>query len=99
MSEHNKISGVNRKMNKITIYTQTNCKASEKLKNFLITQNIKYINKDITYDVLQKREMIERSGGMSTTPQIFVGNQYVKSIDELKEIINSQDSTKEETAA
>jgi len=63
----------------------------------LSNHEIKYIEKDISYDVLQKREMIERSGGRSTTPQIFMGNRHIESFDVLHGSITAD--SKESTAA
>jgi glutaredoxin len=76
-------------MDKIALYTQANCRQSDKIKQWLNSRNIRYLDKDITYDVLQKREMIERSGGRAVTPQMFMGNQRISSFEELQRILSA----------
>lgn len=68
-------------MEKVIIYTQQGCKQSDKLKMLLNTQGTRFIEKDITCNVLLKREMIERTGGRSVTPQAFVDGKYIPNID------------------
>lgn len=70
-------------MSRIVIYTQSNCRQSEKAKQFIHSKNLNFIEKDITYDVLGKREMIERTGGKATTPQIFVSGKHIGTYDDL----------------
>jgi glutaredoxin len=76
-------------MKKITIYTQSSCRHSDKLKQLLNSKKINFVEKDISNNVLLKREMIERTGGRAITPQIFVENRYMSNIDELHHSINN----------
>lgn len=70
-------------MAKIVIYTQSNCKQSEKTRQLIQSLNLSCNEKDISHDVLLKREMIERTGGRSTTPQVFVNGQHVGSYEDV----------------
>lgn len=70
-------------MSKIVIYTQSNCRQSEKAKQLIQSKNLSFTEKDITYDVLVKREMIERTGGRATTPQIFINSQHIGNYEDL----------------
>lgn len=38
---------------------------------------------DAAYDVGKKREMMEKAGGRSTFPQIFIGERHVGGCDDL----------------
>lgn len=69
-------------MEKVILYTQQTCRQSDKLKQLLNAQGIDFVEKDITYNVLLKREMIERTGGRSITPQAFVNGKHITSIEE-----------------
>lgn len=75
---------MDKKMARVLIYTQANCKLSEKAKQLISSKNVKFIEKDITYDVLLKREMIERTGGKASTPQMFVNGKLVNNFDDLQ---------------
>ena len=69
-------------MSKILLYCQSGCKASDKLKQTLSSNKISFIEKDITNDVLLKREMIERSGGRATTPKLFLNGELINESSE-----------------
>ncbi len=77
-------------MEKVIIYTQSNCRQSDKAKQLLSAKRIEYVEKDISYDVLLKREMIERTGGRSITPQIFVQGKLVGGLDDLQGVLKSK---------
>lgn len=76
---------VNLIMPRITIYTQPNCKESERLKDVLASKSITFEERDVSKDVMVKREMIERTGGKKITPQIFINGKNFSNINELKE--------------
>ncbi len=73
-------------MSQVLIYTQANCKLSDKARNVIgsaVGSSLKCIEKDITYDVLLKREMIERTGGRASTPQVFINGKHVSNYEDL----------------
>ena len=69
-------------MKKITIYTTTICPYCARAKALLKRKGLTYeeINAE---DEKVRAEMIKKSGGMRTVPQIFVGNQHIGGSDEL----------------
>lgn len=69
-------------MQKIIIYTQPCCKESEKLKEKLSSLSIHFEEKDVSKDVIVKREMIERTGGKKITPQIFVNGRNFSNLND-----------------
>lgn len=73
-------------MSEIILYTQLNCRSSDKAKQLLQSKKIKFLEKDISYDVLTKREMIERTGGRVNTPQIFIKGKHIGGFTELTSI-------------
>lgn len=74
-------------MEKLIIYTQSNCRQSEKAKQLIQSQSIKFLEKDVNHDVLLRREMRERTGGKVITPQIFINGEYLGSYEELTQFI------------
>jgi glutaredoxin 3 len=75
-------------MPKIIIYTQPNCKNSEKIKHVLSAKDVFFEERDVSKEVYYKREMIERTGGKKTTPQVFVDGRLVHSHVDLEKIVN-----------
>jgi glutaredoxin 3 len=69
-------------MKKILIYTTTICPYCVRAKALLTRKGFAYeeinANDDKTRD-----EMIKKSGGMRTVPQIFIGDQHIGGCDEL----------------
>lgn len=70
-------------MTNILLYTQQNCRFSDKAKQLLQIKKVTFSEKDVSHDVLLKREMIELSGGRVTTPQIFVDGRHIGGCDDL----------------
>ncbi|MDC3116280.1 glutaredoxin 3 [Alphaproteobacteria bacterium] len=71
------------KVNKVVIYTSSLCGFCYKAKSLLKRKNILFdeINVDINYE--KKKEMIDRSNGRTSVPQIFFDNQHIGGCDEL----------------
>ena len=70
-------------MSELIIYTQNNCRLSEKAIQLLDSKGVRYDKKDVSHDVFLKREMIELSGGRVTTPQIFYRSKHIGGCDDL----------------
>ena len=71
-------------MAQITIYTKNYCPYCNKAKSLLTRKgqrNFTEIN--ITHDENLQKEMIEKSGGRKTVPQIFINGQSVGGCDDL----------------
>ena len=71
------------KVNKVVIYTSSLCGFCYKAKSLLKRKNIFFdeINVDINYE--KKKEMINRSNGRTSVPQIFFDDQHIGGCDEL----------------
>lgn len=69
----------------ITLYTKDYCpycvKAKTLLKRKGVEQHITEI--DITHDEKLQQEMVTKSGGRRTVPQIFIGDTHVGGADDL----------------
>ena len=71
-------------MANITIYTKDYCPYCVKAKNFLKQKGQENIVEiDITHDAALQQEMIEKSGGRRTVPQIFIGSTHVGGCDDM----------------
>ena len=72
-----------KKVNKVIIYTSSLCGFCYKAKSLLKRTNVRYdeINVDINYE--NKKEMINRSNGRTSVPQIFFDDQHIGGCDEL----------------
>ena len=71
------------KVNKVVIYTSSLCGFCYKAKSLLKRKNIPFdeINVDINYE--KKKEMINRSNGRTSVPQIFFDDQHIGGCNEL----------------
>jgi len=68
----------------ITIYTKDYCPYCTKAKNLLKRKGHEQITEiDITHDEKLQQEMIEKSGGRRSVPQIFIGGKHVGGCDDL----------------
>ncbi|WP_107496149.1 glutaredoxin 3 [Thalassobius sp. I31.1] len=68
---------------KIVIYTKGYCPYCKATKTLLNTKGVAFLNHDITNDPDLRREMIARSNGQTTVPQIFIDNFHVGGNSEL----------------
>ncbi len=64
-------------MTKIILYTKDYCSYCNQTKDFLIRKDIEFTEFDIQADPALVDEMIERSGGRRTVPQIFIGDKHL----------------------
>lgn len=72
-------------MPNIIIYTKTHCPYCVKAKNLLQRKNAKFTEISVEDDKI-KEEMIRKSGGRMTVPQIFIGNTHVGGCDDLYDL-------------
>lgn len=70
-------------MSKVTIYTRQLCGYCTAARKLLSHKHVKFDEKDATFDPGLRQEMISRSNGASTFPQIFVGDIHVGGCDDL----------------
>lgn len=70
-------------MQKVEIYTRKFCGFCTAAKSLLSSKGVDFVEYDASWDVKLKEEMISRSGGGRTFPQIFVGETHVGGCDDL----------------
>ena len=68
----------------ITLYTKDYCPYCRRAKALLTAKGIsKWTEYDLIEEPNRRREMLERSNGGVTVPQIFIGGQHIGGSDEL----------------
>ena len=67
----------------VTIYTKSWCPYCSAAKDLLKKKNAPFDEVDISGQAEKRSEMIARSGGRSTVPQIFIGSRHVGGCDDL----------------
>ena len=72
-------------MKKVTIYTGDPCPYCSAAKALLKTKNVEIEEKDIWADPANAKEMLQRTNGARTIPQIFIGDYYIGGNDKLQE--------------
>jgi len=75
-------------MKKVTIYTGPICNFCSAAKHLLSKKKIRYEEIDIGNDVEKRDEMLKKSNGPKTVPQIFIGEKHVGGYTELKALEN-----------
>mgnify|MGYP001283345261 CR=1 FL=1 len=71
-------------MNKnVIIYTNSLCGFCYSAKSLLKSKNIPFKEIDIDLDYEKRNEMIKKSGGRASVPQIFFKNHHIGGCDDL----------------
>lgn len=70
-------------MASVTIYTRQFCGYCTRAKSLLESKGVAYLEHDATDKPELRQEMISRSNGRMTFPQIFVGDVHVGGCDDL----------------
>lgn len=68
---------------KILIYTKAICPYCVKAKQLLKNKNVEFTEIDISSDPLLLDEMLAKSAGRKTVPQIFIDEYHVGGCDDL----------------
>ena len=71
-------------MKKVEIYTKFTCGFCHRAKSLLSGKGVAFEEYDITMGGPKREEMLERSGGGSTVPQIFIGGEHIGGSDDLE---------------
>ena len=71
-------------MKKILMYSGPMCNFCEAAKRLLNRNNLKFEVIDISEGTDIRNEMIKKSNGKRTIPQIFFGNQHIGGCDEVR---------------
>ena len=71
-------------MNKtVEIYTMDYCPYCIRAKNLLNKKNVAYTERRVDQDPASLDEVVKRSGGRTTVPQIFVDGVHIGDCDEI----------------
>ena len=70
-------------MSKIEIYTKFTCGFCFRAKDLLKSKGVSFDETDITMGGAKRDEMIQRSGGRTTVPQIFIDGRHIGGSDDL----------------
>jgi glutaredoxin 3 len=67
----------------VTVYTTPICPYCARAKSLLAKKGITYQEVDVMMDDKARDEMLAKSGGARTVPQIFIGETHVGGCDDL----------------
>lgn len=70
-------------MPQVEIYTSMMCGFCYRAKALLKAKNVDFTDIPVGMDPVRRAEMIERTGGARTVPQIFVGGAHIGDCDEI----------------
>ena len=70
-------------MSKVTIYTKPYCPYCVRALGLLEDKGVDFTEIEAGFDPDLRREMIQRSGGRATFPQIFIGERHIGGCDEM----------------
>lgn len=70
----------------VTIYTRAMCGYCSAAKRLLDRKGVAYTEYDASFSPELRQEMINRSNGGFTFPQIFIGDVHVGGCDDLHEL-------------
>lgn len=70
-------------MANVTIYTRKLCGFCTAAKSLLERKGASFREIDATFSADLKQEMIEKSHGRATFPQIFIGDEHIGGFDDL----------------
>jgi glutaredoxin 3 len=68
---------------RILVYTTPFCGYCAAAKRLLRAKGAEFIEIDVMMDPERRREMLEKSGGRRTVPQIFIDGRHVGGFDDL----------------
>lgn len=73
-------------MARVEIYTKFFCGYCSRAKKLLESKGAAYEEYDITMGGPKRQEMMQRAGGRSSVPQIFIDDRHVGGSDDLAEL-------------
>jgi glutaredoxin 3 len=73
-------------MPRIEIYTKFLCPYCSRAKRLLESKSVEFEEYDITMGGERRIEMLQRSNGRSTVPQIFINGRHIGGSDDLAEL-------------
>lgn len=73
-------------MAKIEIYSSPLCGFCHHAKGLLNKKKVEFEDIDVMMDRVRKAEMVERAGGRTSVPQIFIDGQHIGGCDDLYDL-------------
>lgn len=70
-------------MNSVTIYTNSMCPYCWRAVSLLKKKSARFKEINVGMNAKLRAEMIQRSGGITSVPQIFIGDHHVGGCDEM----------------
>jgi glutaredoxin 3 len=71
---------------KVEIYSSPFCGYCARAKRLLAGKGVEYIEYDVLADPSKRDEMLERAGGRTSVPQIFIDGVHVGGSDDIHEL-------------
>jgi glutaredoxin 3 len=68
----------------VMMYTKTYCPYSKRARELMKSKGVPFDDIDVTDDEGRFAEMMERSGGASTVPQVFIAGRHIGGCSELE---------------
>ena len=72
-------------MKKVTMYSGDPCPLCKLQKLYLKSKNVEYEEFDIWKDAAKAKEMLQKTNGARTIPQIFIGDHHVGGNDQFQD--------------
>ena len=76
-------------MAQITVYSGPMCPYCDKAKALLKRKNVAFEDFNVKSDEVKLSEMLERSGGRKSIPQIFIDGRHIGGCDDLYALENA----------
>jgi glutaredoxin 3 len=73
-------------MPNVTIYTKPYCPYCVRALSLLEKKGVDFTEIEAAFDPEKRQEMVQRSGGGTTFPQIFIGDRHIGGCDEMMEL-------------
>lgn len=67
----------------VTIYTKPYCPYCIRAVDLLEKKGVAFTEIEAAFDPEKRREMVQRSGGRMTFPQIFIGERHIGGCDDM----------------
>jgi len=73
----------------VTIYTKPFCPYCARALALLQEKGVEFTEIEAAWDSAKKQEMVQRSGGRMTFPQIFIGDRHIGGCDDMQALQDS----------
>lgn len=70
-------------MSDIEVYSSMFCPFCTRAKRLLDSKGVAYTEIDVDFDRDKRQEMVQRAGGRTSVPQIFIDGQHIGGSDDL----------------